>query len=100
MKVLVDICVIPMTGRVSVRKEVARAHAILAEAPGVTTRLHGYGTNVEGEWDVVFGAIKRVHEELHGSGIVRISSTLRVGTRTDKDPEIARKIQAVEDELA
>jgi len=99
VKVLVDVCVIPFTGRISVRKEVARAHGILKETPGLVTRLHGYGTNVEGEWDVVFGALKRVHEELHASGVARISSTIRLGTRTDKDPQIAVKMQAVEDEL-
>ena len=100
MKVLVDVCVIPFTGPISVRKEVARAHEILKTTPGVTTRLHGYGTNVEGEWDVVFGALKQIHEELHASGVARIATTLRLGTRTDKDPKIATKIQAVEDELA
>ena len=100
MKVLVDVCVIPFTGRISVRSEVARAHGILKDTPGLTTRLHGYGTNFEGEWDVVFGALKRVHEELHAAGVARISSTIRLGTRTDKDPQIAVKMQAVHDELA
>lgn len=100
MKVLVDVCVIPFTGRISVRKEVARAHGILKDTPGLTTRLHGYGTNVQGEWDVVFDALKRIHEELHAGGVARISTTCRIGTRTDKDPQIAVKMQAVQDELA
>ncbi len=98
MNVIADICVVPLTGRVSVRKEVARAHAILKET-GLRTQLHGYGTNIEGEWDAVFAALKRIHTELHADGVPRLSTTIRLGTRTDKDATIANKIAAVEAEL-
>jgi uncharacterized protein (TIGR00106 family) len=96
MKVIADICVVPLTGSTSVRAEVARAHEILKET-GLPVLLHGYGTNVEGEWDVVFGALKRIHEELHAAGVPRLSTTIRLGTRTDKEQTIRDKIAAVEE---
>jgi len=99
MKVIADICVVPFTGRASVRAEVARAHAILA-ATGLPVQLHAYGTNIEGDYDVVFAALKHVHEELHAEGVTRISTTIRLGSRTDKSQGIADKIEAVRDELA
>jgi uncharacterized protein (TIGR00106 family) len=95
MKVIADICVVPITGRISVREEVKRAHEILA-GTGLPVRLHGYGTNIEGEYDVVFAALKRIHEELHAAGVPRISTSLRLGTRIDKDQSIDDKIRAVE----
>lgn len=98
MHVIADICVVPFTGRVSVRAEVARAHAILKEA-GLATRLHAYGTNVEGEYDVVFAALKRVHETLHAEGAARISTTIRLGSRTDKAQGMAEKVRVVEELL-
>ena len=98
MKVIADICVVPLTGRISVRKEVARAHAILAET-GLETNLHGYGTNIEGEWDDVFAALKRIHTELHADGVPRLSTTIRLGTRTDKTASVEAKIAAVRSEL-
>lgn len=98
MHVVADICVVPLTGRISVRREVARAHAILAET-GLKTNLHGYGTNIEGEWDAVFAALKRIHEELHADGVPRLSTTIRLGTRTDKEAGIDAKIAAVRSEL-
>ena len=67
MKVIADICVIPNTGRTSVREEVALAHRILAET-GLKVHLHGYGTNVEGDYDTIFAALKKVHETLHAGG--------------------------------
>ncbi len=99
MNVIADICVVPFTGRVSVRKEVAIAHRILVET-GLKTQLHGYGTNVEGDYDTIMAALKRVHETLHDEGAVRISTTIRLGSRTDKAQSVQDKIEAVEDELA
>ncbi len=98
MKVIADICVIPNTGRTSVREEVALAHRILAET-GLKVHLHGYGTNVEGDYDTIFAALKKVHETLHAGGAARISTTIRLGSRTDKDQGIDDKIEAVRGEL-
>lgn len=98
MKAIADICVIPLTGAVSVRKPVARAHEVL-KASGLKLHLHAYGTNVEGELADILDAIKQVHEALHAEGIVRISTTIKLGTRTDKDASIEAKISAVEELL-
>lgn len=98
MNVIVDLCVVPFTGNVSVRKEVAHAHRILVET-GLPVMLHGYGTNIEGDYDVIMGAIKRIHEELHASGAARISTTIRLGSRTDKEQTVQDKIDAVEGQL-
>jgi len=76
MKVIADLCVVPMGIGVSVSKEVAVCERILTEA-GLKTKLHAYGTNIEGEWDDVFAAIKRCHEAIHALGVPQISSTLR-----------------------
>jgi uncharacterized protein (TIGR00106 family) len=94
LSVVVDLCVIPMGGDVSVAKEVKQCVDII-KASGLTYRVHGYGTNIEGEWDAVFAVVKACHEQLHDSGVARISSTLRVGTRIDKQSSIADKIEAV-----
>lgn len=98
MKVIADVCVIPMGIGVSVSREVALCERILKEA-GLKTQLHAYGTNVEGEWDTVFGAVKRCHEVLHSAGVPRISTTMRFGTRTDKDQAMEDKIRSVEAKL-
>ncbi len=98
MKVIADICVVPATGRTSVREEVALAHSILRDT-GLPVLLHGYGTNIEGDYDTIFEALKRVHEKLHAKGTKRISTTIRLGSRTDKDQGIVDKIEAVRSEL-
>lgn len=98
MKVLVDLCVVPMGVGVSVSSYVAACEKILAEA-GLKTALHAYGTNIEGEWDAVFAAIKRCHEVVHGMGAPRITTTIKMGTRIDREQTMEDKINSVQAKL-
>ncbi|MEN6532117.1 MAG: MTH1187 family thiamine-binding protein [Bryobacteraceae bacterium] len=98
MRVIADLCVIPMGTGVSVSKHVAICERVLADA-GLKTKLHAWGTNIEGEWDEVFAAVKRCHEALHADGVPRISTTMRFGTRVDRDQHMEDKIRSVEEKL-
>jgi uncharacterized protein (TIGR00106 family) len=98
MKVIADLCVVPIGIGVSVSKEVAICERILTAA-GLKTHLHAYGTNVEGEWDQVFAAVKQCHEALHAAGVPRISTSMRFGTRTDREQTMQEKISSVEQKL-
>ena len=95
MKVVADLCVIPLGVGVSVSKYVSLCQKVLKGA-GLKIHLHAYGTNIEGEWDEVFAAIKKCHEEIHREGAPRVSTSIKVGTRTDKDQTIESKIGAVQ----
>jgi uncharacterized protein (TIGR00106 family) len=99
MKVIADLCVIPMGTGTSVSNQVAVCERILSEA-GLKTKLHAYGTNIEGEWDAVFAAVKRCHEALHAAGVPRISTSMRFGTRTDREQTMEDKVRSVEEKLA
>jgi uncharacterized protein (TIGR00106 family) len=62
---------------------------------GLNHQLHAYGTNVEGEWDDVMAAMKRCHEVVHEMGAVRISTTVRLGTRNDREQTMQDKLDSV-----
>lgn len=99
MHVIADVCIIPIGIGVSVSKEIAACERILREA-GLNPKLHAYGTNVEGEWDAVFGAIRLCHEALHEAGVPRISTNMRFGTRTDRAQSMDDKVRSVNEKLA
>ena len=99
MKVLVDLCIVPIGVGVSLSKYIAECEKVLTEA-GLKTTLHSYGTNIEGEWDNVFAAIKRCHEKVHAMGAPRITTTIKLGTRTDRDQTMEDKIDSVKSKLA
>lgn len=98
MKVIADLCVIPVGVGVSLGSYIAECEKILLKA-GLKTQLHGYGTNIEGEWDVVMQAIKDCHKVLHEMGVPRISSTIRLGSRIDREQSIEDKIRSVQEKL-
>ena len=99
MKVIADVTVVPIGVGLSLSKYVAACERVLTKA-GLDIRLHAYGTNVEGEWDTVFEAIKRCHEVVHEMGAPRISTTIKVGTRIDREQTMADKVSSVQTRLA
>ena len=105
MKVIADLCVVPMGVGVSVSEHVAACERVLLDWGGgdparrLKIHLHAYGTNIEGEWDDVFGAIKQCHEVLHSMGVPRISTTIKVGTRVDREQTMEQKVRSVEEKL-
>lgn len=99
MKVIVDLCVIPMGVGVSVGAYIARCQQVLEEA-GLAHHLHTWGTNIEGEWDDVFAAIKRCHEVIHEAGAPRVATQIKVGTRVDREQSMQEKIDSVHAHLS
>ncbi|KAF9473773.1 YkoF-like protein [Pholiota conissans] len=99
-----DFCLIPMgTGRNSVAEEVAECQRILAQS-GLTYKMHGYGTNLEGPWSQVSKAIHDCHAAVHAKGAQRIATDIRIGTRIDREIPVGQgndlKVARVESILA
>ena len=99
MKVMIDLCVVPIGVGVSVSEYIAACERILDDA-GLRHQMHAYGTNVEGEWDEVFAAVKRCHEVVHKMGAPRITTSLKIGTRSDRQQSMQDKIDSVNRKLA
>ena len=98
IKAIADVCVVPIGVGVSVSKYVVVCEEIFRDA-GLAPRLHAYGTNVEGDWDAVTQAVRQCHERIHEMGAPRISTTIRCGTRTDREQSFENKIRSVEEKL-
>ena len=98
MKAIVDLCVVPLGVGVSVSEYVVACERVVKEA-GLTSQLHSYGTNIEGDWDAVFAAIKKCHETVHAMGAPRISTVIKVGTRTDREQTMDDKVRSVQAKL-
>ncbi|KAH8117010.1 hypothetical protein DFH11DRAFT_1578653 [Phellopilus nigrolimitatus] len=98
-----DFCLIPMgLGEPSVRlrrtsvgfhalrlgskvaKYIAECQVVLQKT-GLTFKMHGYGTNIEGPWSEVMQAIYECHAAVHAQGAPRIATDIRIGTRTDRE---------------
>jgi uncharacterized protein (TIGR00106 family) len=98
MKVLADISIVPLGVGVSLSKYVAACERVLRDA-GLEPKLHAFGTNVEGDWDAVVGAVRRCHEAVHALGAPRVSTTMKLSTRVDREQTLNDKVRSVEVQL-
>ena len=98
MHVIVDFTIVPVGTGVSLSAYIAACERILQET-GLSFELHANGTNVEGEWEDVFSAIRRCHETLHGMGVPRLHTDIKLGTRVDRPQRMADKVTSVKKKL-
>ena len=98
MKVICDLCVVPLGVGVSLSEYIVECTKVLRET-GLKTQLHPYGTIIEGEWDDVLAAVKRCHEAVHAKGAPRITTTIKLGTRVDRPQTMEEKVSSVEQKI-
>ena len=94
MKVIADICLIPIGVGVSLSPYVKEAYNALKKS-GLPCTLGPYGTVIEGEYEEVTGAIKAAMEAVHEKGAPRITMTIKMGSRVDKDQTAEEKVNAI-----
>ena len=82
------------TGSASVSHEIAEVQRLLKRS-GLSYEMNASGTTIEGPWDDVMRLIGQAHSYLHGNGVVRIQTDIRVGSRTDKKQTPQDKVAAV-----
>lgn len=87
MQAIAEIQIVPIGVGVSMRKEVMRAYELLRMA-GLRVHLHATGTDVEGSLDQILDAVRALHETLHREGVPRLTTTVQLGTRLDKEPSL------------
>jgi uncharacterized protein (TIGR00106 family) len=95
MKVIVDLCVVPLGVGVHLAPYVAACEKVLTEA-GLKIQLHPNGTAIEGDWGPVFAAIEACHQAVHAMGCARVYSSVRINSRTDKDQSLEDKVVSVQ----
>ena len=85
MPVIVDVMIVPSdVGEPSLSKHVAAAVQAFSDNPALKVEPHPMGTLLSGDWDDVLGAVKMATVQLHAEGVARVTSVLKVGTRTDR----------------
>ena len=98
MYVIAEFTIIPLGVGLSLSQYVVKCEQILRES-GLKYELHANGTNVEGDWEAVFTALKLCHESLHVMGVPRIHSEIKAGTRIDRAQSMNNKVASVQEKL-
>jgi len=95
--VLLEFSMSPLGKGESVGKYVSRSLDIIDKS-GVAYRLNPMGTVLEGEWDEVFGVVKKCYERMR-KDCRRISCTIKVDYRKGQSGRLVSKVTSVEKRL-
>jgi len=98
MYVIAEFSVIPIGVGVSLSKYVAACEEIL-QIRGIKHELHANGTNLEGDWSEVMMTIYECQVRLHEMGVPRISTTIKLSTRTDREQTMVQKVESVREKI-
>lgn len=98
MKVMAEIKLVPIGVGVSLSKYVVECEKILMEHE-LKHELHAMGTNLEGEMSDVLEVFSECIYKMHQMGATRVSASLNIGSRTDREQTMEDKIKSVEDKL-
>jgi uncharacterized protein (TIGR00106 family) len=96
MKIIADLCIVPMGVGPSVSAYVREVRDILA-ASGLVHVMHANGTNIEGEMAEITKVVEACCARLTELGVERVFCTMTFSTRTDKVQTMADKLAAVAD---
>lgn len=86
------------TATPSVSAYVAGVEKVL-RASGLRNQLTAMGTIIEGDLDEILKVIRQMHEHPFTQGALRVSTSIRIDDRRDKEHTIAGKMRSVEEKL-
>jgi uncharacterized protein (TIGR00106 family) len=98
--IIAEVTVVPLgTATASLSRFVAEAEKALIKFTNIKSMLTPMSTILEGEMDEVLAAVRAMHETPFRMGAMRVSTTLRIDDRRDKELTMSGKIAAVKNML-
>lgn len=94
MRVVADLCIVPMGVGPSVSSYVREIKAIIDASP-VNAEMHANGTNIEGELADICQLIEQCEARLSELGVQRVFFTMAFSSRRDKVQSMDDKLRAV-----
>ena len=98
---VVEISIVPLgTGSTSLSPYVAACEKVLRENSGdLKYELTAMGTILEGDLDQIMSLVRRLHEVPFDRGAQRVSTSIKIDDRRDRQGTIEQKVKSVEEKL-
>ncbi|GIP54283.1 MTH1187 family thiamine-binding protein [Paenibacillus vini] len=97
---IAEVTVIPIgTGSTSLSSYVAELQRVLEQQKGIKYTLTSMSTIIEGPLDDIFAAIRAIHEAPFHSDAKRVSTSIKIDDRRDKEGSSEQKLRSVQDKL-
>ncbi len=96
---IVQFTTAPMGVGTSVSKYVADCHKIVQSQDEVKYMLTPMSTILEGDLDKILEIIRKVHEVPFDNGAMRVSTSIKIDDRRDKEATMEQKLNSVKEKL-
>jgi uncharacterized protein (TIGR00106 family) len=96
---LMEITVAPFGVGTSLSPFVARAIKVLQATPGIEYETNSMGTIVRGSVKQLLDVAGRMHQAVVEAGAQRVSTTLRIDDRIDKEATMTSKLKSLKEKL-
>ncbi|MFB6367003.1 MTH1187 family thiamine-binding protein [Paenibacillus elgii] len=98
---IVEVTVIPIgTETTSLSEYVADLHRLLEQAPEpIHFQMTPMSTVIEGELSDLFQVLQRLHKAPFEHGAKRVSTSIKIDDRRDKNASMDQKLRSVRDKL-
>jgi len=96
---LMEITVAPFGVGTSLSSYVAEAVKVLQDTPGIEYETNAMGTVVKGSVEQLLSLAGRMHQAVKEAGAQRISTSLRIDDRVDKEATLTSKLVSLNEKL-
>ncbi len=93
---IAEVVIVPLgTGSTSLSDYVAACEDVLRGEKDVRHQLTSMGTIIEGDVDDIIAAIMKMHEVPFEKGAMRVSTSIKIDDRRDKNATMEQKVISV-----
>jgi uncharacterized protein (TIGR00106 family) len=97
---IVEVSIVPVgTGTTGISSYVAGCVKLLQDER-IRYQLTPMGTVIEGDLDLIFSVVRKMHDQPFNAGAGRVLTTIRVDDRRDRKATMNGKVAAVEQKLS
>lgn len=97
---IAEVTVVPLgTEDTSLSSYVADCQKVLEQEEGIEYQLTPMGTIIEGDLDEIFEVVKKLHQVPFDQGALRVSTSLKIDDRRDKEASMEQKLNSVNNKL-
>lgn len=97
---IAEVTIIPIgTATTSLSHYVAHMQRVLKQQPGVAYELTSMSTIIEGPLERVLEVIRILHESTFEAGAARVSTSIKIDDRRDREASSKQKLKSVQEKL-
>jgi uncharacterized protein (TIGR00106 family) len=96
---LMEITVAPFGVGTSLSPYVAKSIEVLRATPGIEYETNSMGTIVRGSVEQLLSVAGKMHQAMLDAGALRVSTSLRIDDRVDKEATMTSKLKSLKEKL-